>query len=83
MRYKEIITEVGNATLLVDNLRKNLEIAATSGVASKFEGIDAVVRLGYLGKHSPESIAKSFGISEPWDEMTPQILGSLLLQLMN
>ena len=76
MRYKEIITEVGNATLLVDNLRKNLEIAATSGVASKFEGIDAVVRLGYLGKHSPESIAKSFGISEPWDEMTPQILGS-------
>ena len=76
MRYKEIITEVGNATLLVDNLRKNLEIAATSGVASNLEGIDAVVRLGYLGKHSPESIAKSFGISEPWDPMTPQILGS-------
>jgi len=76
MRYKEIITEVGNATLLVDNLRKNLEVAATSGAASKFEGIDAVVRLGYLGKHSPESIAKSFGVMDPWDPTRRGAVGS-------
>ncbi len=76
MRYKEIITEVGNATLLVDNLRKNLEVAANSGVASNLEGIDAVVRLGYLGKHSPESIVKSFGIMDPWDPLTDRAVGS-------
>jgi len=76
MRYREIITEVGNATLLVDNLRKNLEIAATSGVASEFEGIDALVRLGYLGKHSPESIAKSFGVMDPWGPNTRRAVGS-------
>ncbi len=77
MRYKDFkIVEAGKATLLVDNLRKNLEIAANSGVASNLEGIDAVVRLGYLGKHSPESIAKSFGIMNPWDPLTDIAVGS-------
>jgi hypothetical protein len=66
MRYAQIINEVTDITLLVDNLRKNLALAVKGGVASDIEGIDAVVRLGYLGKYSPESIAKSFGIIEPW-----------------
>ena len=66
MRYEEIINEVTDITLLVDNLRKNLALAVKGGVASDIEGIDAVVRLGYLGKYSPESIAKSFNIIEPW-----------------
>lgn len=76
MRYREIINEVGEATLLVDNLRRNLARAAQSGVSSTAEGIDAVVRLGYLGKHSPESIARSFGIMDPWDPMSDRAVGS-------
>lgn len=76
MRYREIINEVGEATLLVDNLRRNLARAAQSGVSSTAEGIDAVVRLGYLGKHSPESIARSFGIMDPWDRLSDRAVGS-------
>lgn len=76
MRYREIIKEVGQATLLVDNLRRNLARAAQSGVSSTAEGIDAVVRLGYLGKHSPESIARSFGIMDPWNPLSDRAVGS-------
>lgn len=76
MRYREIINEIGQATLLVDNLRRNLARAAQSGVSSPAEGIDALVRLGYLGKHSPESIARSFGIMDPWDPLSGIAVGS-------
>ena len=77
MRYREIINEKDyqdgrfRVSINMNNFYKNMELLKNTTdpeqAPSDLEGIDAVVRLGYMGSVGAESILKKISTSNPSD----------------
>jgi hypothetical protein len=75
MRYREIVNEKDykdgtfRVSINMNNFYKNMELLKNTTdpeqAPSDLEGIDAVVRLGYMGSVGPESILKKISSSYP------------------
>lgn len=78
MRYREIVKEADykdgtyRVSINMNNFYKNMELLKNTTdpkqAPSDLEGIDAVVRLGYMGSVGPESILTNISSSNPGDE---------------
>jgi len=78
MRYREIVKEEDyrdgtfRVSINMNNFYKNMELLKNTTdpeqAPSDLEGIDAVVRLGYMGSVGPESILTNISSSNPADD---------------
>lgn len=78
MRYREIVKEADykdgtyRVSINMNNFYKNMELLKNTTdpeqAPSDLEGIDAVVRLGYMGSVGPESILTNISSSNPGDD---------------